>query len=81
MQNANEDELRFGRHVIEGVIALENHAQARDERLARRSQKRKLQQSPARVRDLGEQARRYRLGGFGGNVRPNFGKVGFRRLG
>jgi hypothetical protein len=49
--------------------------------ISRRSQKRKLQQSPPRVRDLGEQARRYSLGGFGGDIRPNFGKVGFRLVG
>ena len=81
VQHADKNEFRFGRRVIDGVSALENYTQARREILPRRTRKRKLQQSLARVLDLGKQARGGRFRGFGSDIDPDFGKVGFRRVG
>ena len=57
------------------------HAQVRREAPARRSRKRKFQQPVPSAGDLGKQARGGRFRGFGSDASPDFGKIGFRRVG
>ena len=73
MQDANDHKLMFVVLVVDGVIARETYAQAGREILARGRGERKIQQRLAILFDPVDKARCSRLGGFDGNVKPDFG--------
>ena len=81
MQDANDHKLMFIVVVVDRVIARETYAQAGREVVARGGGERKIPQRFAILFDPVDKARRSRLGGFDGDVKPDFGEVGFRRLG
>ena len=73
MQDANDHKLIVIVLVVDGVIARETYAQPGREVIARRSGKREITQRLAILFDPVDEARRGCLGGFDGNVKPNFG--------
>jgi hypothetical protein len=81
VQNANEYDLSFVMQIVDGVIAGKAHAQAGCEILARGRGEWKISQRFAIMFDAVDQARRGRLGGFAGDIEPNFSEVGFGLIG
>ena len=81
VQNPHDHDRVLVVQIVDGVIARKAHTQARCEILPRGGGKRKMQQWIAILFDPVDQARRCRLGSFAGDIEPDFGKVGFRRLG
>lgn len=80
MQDADDNDLRLAANVIDGVIALKRHAQTARQAIARRPRHREVQQASACRPDLVEERGR---GGLRilGDESPDFGQVGFRRIG
>jgi hypothetical protein len=81
MQHANDDEFALIVTVVDDVVASKARAQAGRELLARGSGKRELTERLARVFDFVDEPRRGRLRCLQGNVGPDFGKIGFGRVG
>ena len=81
MQHANDNQLAFVVMVVDDVIAGKTRAQAGSKLLARGAGKRKITERLARLFDLVEQPRRGRLRRLDGNIVPDFGKIGFGRVG
>src|ERR1700733_8836307 len=66
--------------VVDGVVAGETDAQPSRKIFPRRRCKGEVKKPVAIVLDLVDEARRCCPRGFDGDVEPNFGKVGFRRV-
>ena len=67
-------------HVIHGVAAGVTR-RPEGERVRGSSQRAEMPKRLAIALDLVDEAFRYRFGGFGGDISPDFGEVGFRRVG
>src|SRR5580658_1186812 len=80
MKHTHDDKLRLLANVVDRVIALKRDTQSSRKLVTRRARRGEVKQAHACRFDLVDQLRR---GGFGidGNVSPDFGKVGFRRIG
>lgn len=81
MQHADNHDLGFRRKIIDRIAAVESNAQIGRELMARRARKRKILQAGKDCVDFVEQARRRRFRTVVGDISPDFGKVGFRRVG
>jgi len=81
MQDTNNHKLAVVMDIVDGVIAGKRNAQTGRKMAACGRGKRKVQKRFAIRFDPGYQPRRRRLGSFDGDVEPNLGKVGFRRVG
>ena len=81
MQDANDHKLIFIVLVVDGVITGETNAQPGRVVVARGRGEREITQRLAILFDPVDEARCSGLGGFDGNVNPDFSKVGFRRFG
>jgi hypothetical protein len=82
VQDADDNDLSFVvQVVVDGVIARKTDTQPWREFLSRGAGKWKMKQRVAILFDLVDEARRYRLGALDGNIEPDFGEIGFRRLG
>ncbi len=73
MQDANDHKLLFIVLVVDRVIAGETYAQTGREVVARGRGKREITQRLAILIDPVDKARCSGLGGFDGNVKPDFG--------
>jgi hypothetical protein len=81
MQHPNDHELMLIVQVVDGIGAGKTDAQAGRKVVSRRGGKWKMKQRIAILLDPVYEPRRGRLGGFDGDVEPDFGEVGFRRVG
>ena len=81
MQHANDHELALIMQKVDGVIAGKTHAQAGRKVARGGAASGKMEQRLAILLDLVDEPRRRRLGGFDRNIEPDFGEVGFRRIG
>jgi hypothetical protein len=80
-QDTNNHELTFIVHVVDGIIAREADPQAGRKTGTCRCGKREMKQWLAIGLDLVDEPRCGRLRGFGRNVKPDFGEVGFGCVG
>ena len=81
MQDANDHDRVLVMHIVDGVITGETDAQVGREVLARGRSEWKMPQRFAILFDPVDESRCCRLRGLDSDVEPDFGKVGFRRLG
>jgi len=81
VQDADDNDLTFVVQVVEGVIARKTDTQPWRKILARGRSERKMPQRFAILLDPVDEPRRYRLGSLDGNIEPDFGEIGFRRVG
>ena len=81
MQHADDEDFALVRQIIDCVFVLQEDAQALRELLTWRSRAGKCQQSIASTANPGKQAIGRRLRSLGSNIGPDFGKVGFGRVG
>ena len=81
MQHPNDHKLMLIVQVVDGIVARKTDAQAGRKVVSRRGGKWKMKQRIAILLDPVYEPRCGRLGGFDGDVEPDFGKVGFRRVG
>jgi hypothetical protein len=81
MQDTDNHEVIFVMHIVDGVVAGKADAQTRRKILTRGCGERKVPQRLTIVLDLVDQARRCRLRGFNGDIKPDFGQVGFGSIG
>ena len=72
MQDANDHKLLFIVQIVDGVIARKTYAQSGREVVARGRGERKITQRLAILFDPVDEARCSGLGGFDGNVEPDF---------
>ena len=77
MEDADDYELAFVMKVIDGVVAGEADAKL----FARRAGHRETTERLAIALDLVYEPVRCRFGSFDGDVKPDFGEVGFGRVG
>jgi hypothetical protein len=81
VQNADDYEFSVVVDIVDGVIAGEADAKAWRKILARRPGERKSEKRLAIIFDLVDDPCRGRRGGFGGDVKPDFGEVGLCGIG
>jgi len=81
MNDANNHDPIVMRHVINGVWSAERHAKARSEAVACWARKRKMPQGLKGPFDCLHKARRHCFRCLGRQRRPDFGEVGFGRVG
>ncbi len=81
VQHADNNQFIRSRLVIDGVGAVESDAQVRCELIPRGAGKREMLQWLERRFDLADEARRDLLGCTESDPRPEFGEIGFRRVG
>ncbi len=80
IQNPNDHKLMLIVQVVDGIVARKTDAQAGRKVVSRRSGKWKMKQRIAILLDPVYEPRCGGLGGFDGDVEPDFGEVGFRRV-
>lgn len=81
MQHADDNQFIRPRFVIDGVGAVEGDAQVWCELFPRRAGKREMPQRFERRFDLADEADRDLLGCIESDPRPEFGEIGFCRVG
>jgi len=81
MHHTDDHQLVRLSKVIDRIGGLKRHAKARCEVVARRASERKMAHRIKRSFEFVEKSRRDGFRGFGGEISPNLGQVGFRRLG
>lgn len=80
MQHADNHDFRFPGKIIDGIAAEERDAQVGGELMALRAGERKVLQAGKCRADFVEQARRRGFRTVVGDIGPDFGEVGFRRV-
>jgi hypothetical protein len=81
MQDTHDHELARVMDIVEGVVAGEDDTQSRCKMLTERRGLRKMPKPLTSAFDLIDQPRRRVLGSFAGDIKPDFGNVGFGRVG
>ena len=81
MNDAHDDQLGGTHEIVDRVFLVERDSQAGGKMLALRAAQRKVQKGLKRAAEGMDKVGGDALRGFGGDRCPDFGEVGFRRLG